>query len=146
MLAKISFVITVMALLNLASTDIGIRTKQSVGVKGYLMCDGKPAADVRVKLYDIDRVVSMDDKLDDGKTDARGYFELSGATREISTIDPKLYVYHDCNDGWKPCQRRFGIMIPDKFVTEGEIPSRFYDAGIIELAGEFSGETRDCIH
>uniref|UniRef100_A0A915CP91 Uncharacterized protein n=1 Tax=Ditylenchus dipsaci TaxID=166011 RepID=A0A915CP91_9BILA len=42
---------------------------------------------------------------------------LSGTAREMSKIDPKLYVYHDCNDGWKPCQRRFSIMIPDKYVT-----------------------------
>ena len=34
---------------------IGIRTKQSAGVRGYLTCDGRPAAGVRVKLYDIDR-------------------------------------------------------------------------------------------
>ncbi len=108
--------------------------------------------------------LSMDDKMADGYTDARGYFQLSGTAREVSTIDPKLYIYHDCNDGWKvsnelldptyqfsialvqPCQRRFGIMIPDKYITNGPVPRQFYDAGTIELAGKFSGETRDCIH
>ena len=88
----------------------------------------------------------MDDKLDDGRTDSRGFFQLQGSTREFSTIDPKVYIYHDCNDGWKPCQRRFGIMIPDKYVNDGETVRRHYDVGTIELAGEFSGETRDCIH
>ena len=43
----------------------------------------------------------MDDKMDQGRTDARGFFQLQGTAREISTIDPKLYIYHDCNDGIK---------------------------------------------
>ncbi len=87
----------------------------------------------------------MDDKLAEGHTDSDGYFKLSGSTCEMTTIDPKVYIYHDCND-WLPCQRRFGIAIPDKYVSEGSVAKKFYDAGKIELSGQFSGETRDCIH
>uniref|UniRef100_A0A915CN36 DUF7083 domain-containing protein n=1 Tax=Ditylenchus dipsaci TaxID=166011 RepID=A0A915CN36_9BILA len=33
----------------------GIRTKQAAGAQGYLTCDGRPAANILVKLYDKDR-------------------------------------------------------------------------------------------
>ncbi|MFH4983826.1 hypothetical protein AB6A40_010535, partial [Gnathostoma spinigerum] len=34
-----------------------------------------------------------------GKTANDGSFLLQGHTSEFTTIDPKLNVYHDCNDG-----------------------------------------------
>jgi len=37
-----------------SSHAVGVRPKQSAGVKGLLTCDGKPASRVRVKLYDKD--------------------------------------------------------------------------------------------
>lgn len=40
-----------------------------------------------------------DDELDSGVTDSIGRFTLSGSTHEMTTIDPHLKVYHDCNDG-----------------------------------------------
>ena len=40
-----------------------------------------------------------DDDLDSGYTNADGTFELSGDTTELTTIDPHLKIYHDCNDG-----------------------------------------------
>lgn len=36
-------------------TGIGLGITQSAGVKGKLICNGKPAAGVTVKLYDDDR-------------------------------------------------------------------------------------------
>ncbi|KAI1708768.1 transthyretin-like family domain-containing protein [Ditylenchus destructor] len=126
--------------------DLGVRTKQAVGAKGRLTCDGKPAAKVLVKIYDKDRFVSMDDKIASTRTDAQGNFQLQGTAREMSKIDPKLYIFHDCNDGIMPCQRRVSIIIPDRYVNDGETARQLYDAGSIELAGKFSGETRDCIH
>jgi len=36
---------------------------------------------------------------------------LEGHTHEITDIDPKLNVYHDCNDGMTPCQRKISIMV-----------------------------------
>ncbi|VDN44392.1 unnamed protein product [Gongylonema pulchrum] len=79
-------------------------------------------------------------------TDSQGYFELSGHNAEMTPIDPKINIYHDCNDGWWPCQRKISIMIPDEFIAIGTVPQRLYDVGTIELAGEYSGETRDCFH
>lgn len=36
----------------------------------------------------------------DTHTDADGYFELQGHSDEISSIDPKVNIYHDCDDEW----------------------------------------------
>ncbi|CAJ0941760.1 unnamed protein product, partial [Mesorhabditis belari] len=119
---------------------------QSIAVKGALTCDGKPASGVLVKLFDDDRGLDSDDFLGSTKTDFKGEFIVSGHTAEITTIDPKINIYHDCNDGAKPCQRKFTIGIPDKYVSSGKTPTKTYNAGILELAGRFRNEQRDCIH
>ena len=129
-----------------ALLGIGLGRTQSAGVKGQLVCDGKPATNVKVKLYDDDRGIDTDDLMAEGKTDGSGHFDLQGHTHEFTTIDPKINIYHDCNDGLTPCQRKLSIMVPDKYVASGEHPERYFNAGIIELAGIFKGEERDCIH
>ncbi|KAM3724162.1 Transthyretin-like protein [Dirofilaria immitis] len=119
---------------------------QSAGVEGILTCNGKPLSDVLIKLYDDDRGLDTDDLMAEGSTDNKGHFRISGFINELSSIDPKLNIYHDCNDDWIPCQRKISIMIPDSYISNGKTPRRFYNAGSIELAGKFKGETRDCIH
>lgn len=37
-------------------------------------------------------------------------------------------------------------MIPDGYISAGKVAKKFYDAGSIELAEKWAGETRDCIH
>ncbi|KAM3724750.1 Transthyretin-like protein [Dirofilaria immitis] len=110
------------------------------------MCNDKPAANVKVKLYDDDRGIDADDLLEADSTDSTGYFELQGYTDEITTIDPKLNIYHDCEDGLKPCQRKITIRIPDSYISSGKKAKKIYDAGTIQLAGKFRGETRDCLN
>lgn len=127
----------------------GIGRTQSSGVEGILLCQGKPAANVLVKLYDDDRGIDTDDLMvgghgrvgreqpvqkitfypffnflvspsisqlklrfskAEGKTDEEGHFKLEGFTQEITDIDPKVNIYHDCND-FKPCQRKISIMV-----------------------------------
>lgn len=39
--------------------------------------------------------------MDEGETDRNGNFDLEGNTRELTTIDPVLKIYHDCDDGIK---------------------------------------------
>ncbi|MFH4980317.1 hypothetical protein AB6A40_007026 [Gnathostoma spinigerum] len=119
---------------------------QAAGVRGILHCNGKPEPDVLVKLYDDDRGLDFDDLMGETYTDAHGQFEVNGYNSEISDIDPKFNVYHDCNDWWWPCQRKFSIMIPDEYISSGTIPKRIYDAGVIELSGTYPGESRDCFH
>ena len=72
--------------------------KQSVAVKGRLMCGSVPARGVLVKLFDEDDGPDPDDMLDSGYTDENGDFSLSGDTVEFTNIDPELRVYHSCNN------------------------------------------------
>uniref|UniRef100_A0A914CGD9 Transthyretin-like protein 5 n=1 Tax=Acrobeloides nanus TaxID=290746 RepID=A0A914CGD9_9BILA len=125
---------------------LGLGKTQSAAVEGVLLCNRRPAANVKVKLYDDDRGIDLDDLMDEGITDAEGHFKLSGKETEFTSIDPKVNVYHDCNDENTPCLKKFSIMIPDTFITEGEHPARTFDAGKIELSGSFSGESRDCLN
>lgn len=75
-----------------------IGTIQSAAVKGVLLCHGKPEKAVLVKLYDDDSGIDADDLMDTGHSNPDGTFELSGDTDEFGTIDPKINIYHDCDD------------------------------------------------
>uniref|UniRef100_A0A8R1HJ73 Transthyretin-like protein 5 n=1 Tax=Caenorhabditis japonica TaxID=281687 RepID=A0A8R1HJ73_CAEJA len=119
---------------------------QSAGVKGVLMCGDKPLANTKVKLYDDDTGPDLDDLLAEGTTDSLGQFLLSGHTSEVMTIDPKLNIYHDCDDGIKPCQRRVTFHVPKSFVSSGENPKTFFNIGTINMQIEFESESRDCLH
>ncbi|ULT90775.1 hypothetical protein L5515_008665 [Caenorhabditis briggsae] len=75
---------------------------QGVAVKGKLTCGGKPWKNAKVKLFDIDtNPGDPDDLLDEKYTDKDGEFRLDGTTREMTPIDPVLYIYHDCEDSIK---------------------------------------------
>ncbi|PIO69848.1 Transthyretin-like family protein [Teladorsagia circumcincta] len=122
---------------------LGIGRTQSVAVTGRLICNGQPASNVKVKLYE--KEATFDVKMDEGKTNQNGEFRLSGSKTEISTIDPKVNVYHKCNYNG-PCYRKFGITIPDSYITRGANPQKTFDIGTINLANRFTGETTDCIN
>ena len=49
--------------------------------------------------------IDSDDLMASGKTDGQGQFSLKGHTEEFTTIDPKLNIYHDCEDGIKVTYR-----------------------------------------
>ena len=53
---QLFFFLAIIVLVNQAAgISLGIGRQQSAGVKGQLVCDGKPVAGVKVKLYDDDR-------------------------------------------------------------------------------------------
>lgn len=98
--------------------------------------------------------------MDEGITDSEGRFELSGKETEMTPIEPKLNVYHgrlllncssfkeflDCNDEAYPCLKKFSIDLPEDYISDGAIPKKTFDAGVINISGKFSGEERDCIN
>lgn len=89
------FVILSLIALNYGETSNILGRTQSAGARGVLLCHGQRVPNVIVKLFDEDRN-SIDDLLASGKTDHNGYFSLEGYTKELSPIDPKLNIYHDC--------------------------------------------------
>uniref|UniRef100_A0A0N4ZK20 JmjC domain-containing protein n=1 Tax=Parastrongyloides trichosuri TaxID=131310 RepID=A0A0N4ZK20_PARTI len=93
-------------------------------------------------------ISDFDDLIDKGKTDVNGEFFVQGAHKEITPIDPKINIYHRCND-WFPipfCKKKFTIKIPNQYISQGDTPKSIYMAGSLELSGEFPGQSRDCIH
>ncbi|CAD6187941.1 unnamed protein product [Caenorhabditis auriculariae] len=136
-----------LALVGLSSGLNLIGRTQSAAVKGRLMCNGKPAAGIKVKLMESDNsfgpgFLDRDDKMAESKTSGDGSYQLGGNSKEITTIEPYLAIFHDCNDGLTPCQRVVRINIPKSYVESGNAAKKSYDAGSLELSGKFPGETR----
>uniref|UniRef100_A0AC35FXH5 Transthyretin-like family protein n=1 Tax=Panagrolaimus sp. PS1159 TaxID=55785 RepID=A0AC35FXH5_9BILA len=127
-----------------STTVFGMR-QQAVGVKGILMCGDKPAGGVQVKLWDEDDGPDPDDELDAMFSNPDGSFEVKGSTRELTTIDPVFKVYHDCDDGIMPGQRKIKFKIPTQYIAAGGVPKKIFDIGILNLETKFPGEERDLI-
>jgi len=135
-LKKLAFVILVVIGPALAFRN------QRVAVTGVLYCGSQPANNVRVKLYDEDDGPDPDDELDAGYTDARGAFTLSGDTTELTPIDPVLKIYHDCDDGSTPCQRKWRFKLPNKYINHNQP----MNIGTLNLEARMKSEERDCFH
>ncbi|CAJ0597906.1 unnamed protein product, partial [Cylicocyclus nassatus] len=109
----------------------GIGHKQTVGIVGKLLCNGKPAAGVKIKLYD--KEFFIDRKLAQVKTDNNGSFKISGTAKELSKIDPQLNIYHKCNYKWL-CYKKLRIRIPSKYISKGEQVKQYFNISTLELA------------
>ncbi|KHJ78479.1 Transthyretin-like family protein, partial [Oesophagostomum dentatum] len=86
-----------------------------------------------------------DDVLDEGYTDANGEFHLQGSERELTNIDPVFKVYHDCDDGIKPGQRKVKFRIPDSYISPGGVARRVFNIGVLNLETIFPKEERDLL-
>ncbi|KHN87613.1 Transthyretin-like protein 46 [Toxocara canis] len=117
---------------------------QGVGVQGRLLCGDKALRNTKVKIYDVDRNPGdSDDLLDEGYTDANGEFRLDGTTRELTDIEPILKIFHDCNDGIRPCQKRVIFDVPKKYIHHGTV-NEWFDVGELNMEMTFRNEERDC--
>jgi len=119
--------------------------KQSVAVKGKLLCGESPASGVSVKLWDDDDGPNPDDVMAQGRTDAQGNFALSGDASELTNIDPVLKIYHDCDDGIKPGLRKIKFKLPSHYISSGTTPKKVFDIGKINLEIEFDNEERELL-
>ncbi|TKR57512.1 hypothetical protein L596_030766 [Steinernema carpocapsae] len=135
---------TLFLLVALVGLTVAMR-QQAVACKGRLVCGNKPAAGVKVKLWDEDDGPDPDDVLDEAFTDANGNFDLKGSTRELTSIDPVFKIYHDCDDGILPGQRKIKMRIPSQYITSGGIAKRAIDFGVLNLETIFPGEERDLL-
>ncbi|CAI2354763.1 unnamed protein product [Caenorhabditis sp. 36 PRJEB53466] len=118
---------------------------QSIAVKGRLVCGDKPAANVRIKLWEEDSGPDPDDLLEAGYTDANGEFALSGGEAELTPIDPIFKVYHDCDDKFIPGHRKVKFLIPKSYITQGKVPKKTFDLGVLNLETIFPKEERELI-
>ncbi|EGT55576.1 hypothetical protein CAEBREN_24696 [Caenorhabditis brenneri] len=127
----------------MAKNILGIGSTQAVAVSGRLICNGRPAVNVKLKLYENE--ILFDRLMEESRTDGNGQFRVSGSKREITTIDPKLNVYHKCNYNGL-CDQKFTIHIPKDYVTSGNQAARTFDIGTLNLANNFPGQSTDCIN
>uniref|UniRef100_A0A8R1DS78 Uncharacterized protein n=1 Tax=Caenorhabditis japonica TaxID=281687 RepID=A0A8R1DS78_CAEJA len=128
----------------LATVAHGMRD-QSIAVKGRLICGDKPAGNVRIKLWEEDSGPDPDDLLEAGYTDANGEFQLSGGEAELTPIDPIFKVYHDCDDKYIPGHRKVKFLIPKSYITQGKVPKKTFDLGVLNLETIFPKEERELI-
>ncbi|CAJ0584127.1 unnamed protein product, partial [Mesorhabditis spiculigera] len=101
---------------------------QAASIKGRLTCNGEPAANIRLKLYDVDSLPDTDDLMKEGFTGTDGTFTIAGKEKEWTIIDPKLNIYHRCGHDGK-CPIKVEIMIPKNFVNDGEVAEKTFDLG-----------------
>uniref|UniRef100_A0A0K0EE72 Transthyretin-like family protein n=1 Tax=Strongyloides stercoralis TaxID=6248 RepID=A0A0K0EE72_STRER len=141
-LLTISLIFTLISIINSAGF---IGRLQSTGAVGRVTCNGNPYNNALIKLFDEDDL-DIDDLIDETKSKMSGDFEVQGSHREITSIDPKIVIFHNCNELIGICSRKITIKIPDSYITSGSKPSRIYDIGTLELSGKFDGEERDCFH
>ncbi|CAJ0603483.1 unnamed protein product [Cylicocyclus nassatus] len=107
-----------------------------------LICGDKPASGVTVKLWDEDDGPDPDDLLAEGVTNAKGEFTLQGSEKEVTNIDPVFKVYHDCDDGIKPGQRKVKFRIPSQYISAGGSPKKLFNIGVLNLETIFPKEER----
>ncbi|CAD6197730.1 unnamed protein product [Caenorhabditis auriculariae] len=120
--------------------------RQGVAVKGVLRCGAVPANHTKVRIVDIDTGPDPDDTLDEKRTDEKGEFSLTGTTHELTSIDPVLYIWHECRDEQTPCSRKLKFLIPKKFIHGGDpTPEQWVDIGVLNLEGAFEDEGRECV-
>ncbi|GMT14507.1 hypothetical protein PFISCL1PPCAC_5804, partial [Pristionchus fissidentatus] len=97
---------------------------QGVSVTGTLMCGSSPAKNAKVRIVDLD----------------------TGTTRELTPIDPVLYIWHECKDEQTPCARKLRFEIPKKFIHGKEVEEKHWiDIGTLNLEAKFDNEARECV-
>jgi hypothetical protein len=141
------FLTSVVILLSAIDGVEGMR-KQGISLKGRLLCGSQPASTntTKVRIVDVDTGPDPDDTLDENFVGLRGEFQLNGYTRELTDIDPVVYIWTDCNDGHTPCHRRIKMTIPKKFIINEEPKATdWVDMGTVNLQSIFEDEQRECI-
>ncbi|CEF62426.1 Transthyretin-like family-containing protein [Strongyloides ratti] len=141
---KIDIFFTTIILFSII-VDVFTFRQQTAAVKGRLLCGDKPASGVRVKLWDKTKLGS-DTQLDSKTTDGMGNFELTGGIGSLLPMNVILKIYHDCDDGKLPCQRKVKLGIPSEYVTRSSVVEKWFDIGTLNLQVIVPDEERSCIN
>ncbi|KAH7708727.1 TTR-27 protein [Aphelenchoides avenae] len=136
--------------------------RQSAGIQGRLLCNGKPFKKAMRLVADVGPPSSDGDKghwwdgLDENESrDDDAFFRLSGwapachgYTLDCHGMEPFFAAFHRCNfdehrivgDGdakqnlTHAYVRRFYIYVPAEYVFDGMVPSKIWDIGTFDLA------------
>uniref|UniRef100_A0A7E4UXA4 Transthyretin-like family protein n=1 Tax=Panagrellus redivivus TaxID=6233 RepID=A0A7E4UXA4_PANRE len=136
-------VVAILAVLAVLGAE-GFR-QQTVGIRGRLMCGDKPLPETQIKLWNKNKL-GTDDQLAAGKTDSHGNFEFSGGVGSLFDMNVHFKIYHDCDDGIKPCQRKVDLKIPEQYVTRTSEVKKWFEAGTMNMEFVFPDEERSCIN
>ncbi|CAJ0605831.1 unnamed protein product [Cylicocyclus nassatus] len=79
----------------LLDRKMGKETGLSVAVKGVIFCEGDPDTTAVIELWE--KEIIFHRKLDEVKTNSRGFYQVSGSAKEATQIDPQLRIFHTCN-------------------------------------------------
>ncbi|KAI6171028.1 hypothetical protein M3Y97_01079800 [Aphelenchoides bicaudatus] len=103
---------------------------QSIWARGKVTCKGQPAGGLVVGLYDHD-MADPDDKVGQTISEGDGSFNVSGFTESKSDINPYINYIHNCTDNQdKTCSK---VSIPANYINDGNIPTKVYEASVVEL-------------
>ncbi len=69
--------------------------------------------------------LSRDDEMMKTFTDDQGRFQLYGSESEMTTIDPTLIIYHECNDRGTVGVQICGIMIQSLVAVQTRMANRY---------------------
>uniref|UniRef100_A0A1I7ZPK6 Transthyretin-like family protein n=1 Tax=Steinernema glaseri TaxID=37863 RepID=A0A1I7ZPK6_9BILA len=140
---KSSFPVYLLLLLCVAGSQAW--RQQTVGIRGKLMCGDQSLKDTTVKLWNKNHL-GTDDQLADMKTDSEGNYQLEGGVGAVFAMDVHFKIYHDCDDGITPCQRKVNLKIPSEFVTRTSGVEKWFDGGVMNMQFKFPDEERSCIN
>ncbi|EGT60400.1 hypothetical protein CAEBREN_00400 [Caenorhabditis brenneri] len=83
---------------------------------------------------------------DDVFSDSDGYFDISGSTTQITNMDVRLTIWHDCFEDERPrggCKNWLELQIPSLYVNKGPFPMTFLEMGNLDLEKEQKKEHLD---
>ncbi|CAD5222593.1 unnamed protein product [Bursaphelenchus okinawaensis] len=129
--------------LSLMLVNLVLCKEQGTAVRGQLTCRGSTTPNVEVKLFDLD-TLDADDLMAESYTGPTGVFYLNGTTFEVTSIEPELRIYHNCNNNGKPCKRKIRRRVPDQFIYSAGTAHQVYNLGALELSGTFENEGTAC--
>jgi hypothetical protein len=116
---------------------------QKYTVKGKFMCGNTPSPGAQTSVKMLDKSLGPDTNMGKMKVDSSGSFRIDGTSSGITSIDPELHIYTDCDDGVMPGQRRLKLKLPKKYIGN----AGGYDIGTINLESHFKdSEDRDVWH
>ncbi|CAJ0570752.1 unnamed protein product, partial [Mesorhabditis spiculigera] len=142
MAGRVSLCLLMLISCSLIHPTSSIR-RQTMAVRGTLMCGQKPLAGATIILNEQDSGPEFDDKMAEVKTNQKGEFRINGSEVEFTAIEPRITVLHKCNYRWI-CKRETTFIIPRKYINHGRKITKWFELGTVNMETQFPGEDHNC--